>query len=230
MSRKSTIILWRVHKNAPRHDSTSTTGRPRKAPAPNTICPSLPIAVSHARCASASTDSDLYTQDGLREGRSRVKGEREGRHGELLGARAGEWARIARSWRVREGKEWTPSRAAIGRRPQRRGSSECWIITTDMSLVPREIREAAHLRWHVENNVFKRLSKQSGTKRFHFKDPTRLYSLLRLFCAAVALFDMLIAILQREQKQFKRILDGIKVTWNNIFSQLAELLGGFSRR
>jgi hypothetical protein len=26
----------------------------------------------------------------------------------------------------------------------------------------------------------------------------------------VALFDMLIAILQREQKQFKRILDGIK--------------------
>jgi hypothetical protein len=38
----------------------------------------------------------------------------------------------------------------------------------------------------------------------------------------VALFDMLIAILQREQKQFKRILDGIKATWNNIFSQLAE--------
>jgi hypothetical protein len=99
---------------------------------------------------------------------------------------------------------------------------ECWIVTTELSLLPREIREAAHLRWHVENNVFKRLSKQSGTKRFHFKDPTRFYSLLRLFCAAVALFDMLIAILQREQKQFKRILDGIKATWNNIFSQLAE--------
>jgi hypothetical protein len=99
---------------------------------------------------------------------------------------------------------------------------ECWIVTTDLSLLPKEIRQAAHLRWHVENNVFKRLSKQSGTKRFHFKDPTRFYSLLRLFCAAVALFDMLIAILQREQEQFKRILDGIKTTWNNIFSQLAE--------
>jgi len=74
----------------------------------------------------------------------------------------------------------------------------------------------------VENNVFKRLSKQSGTKRFHFKDPTRFYSLLRLVCAAVALFDMLIAILQRAPKQFKGILNGIKVTWNNLFSRLAE--------
>jgi hypothetical protein len=99
---------------------------------------------------------------------------------------------------------------------------ESWIVTTDLSLLPREIREAAHLRWHVENNVFKRLSKQSGTKRFHFKDPKRFYSLLRLYCAAVALFDMLIAILQRAEEQFKGILDGIKATWNNIFSQLAE--------
>ncbi len=99
---------------------------------------------------------------------------------------------------------------------------ECWIVTTDLSLLPQEIREAAHLRWHIENDVFKRLSKQSGTKRFHFKDPKRFYALLHLFCAAVALFDMLIAILQRERQQFKRLMDGIKLTWNNIFSQLAE--------
>jgi len=111
---------------------------------------------------------------------------------------------------------------------------ECWIVTTDLSLLPREIREAAHLRWHVENHVFKRLSKQSGTKRFHFKDPRRFYCLLRLFCAAVALFDMLIAILQRADEQFKRILNGVKRTWNNVFSQLAEtfsegmLVGGSS--
>jgi len=35
---------------------------------------------------------------------------------------------------------------------------ECWIVTTDLSLRPAEIREAAHLRWHVENNVFSRLA------------------------------------------------------------------------
>jgi hypothetical protein len=35
----------------------------------------------------------------------------------------------------------------------------------------------------------------------------------------VALFDMLIAILQIEEKHFKRFLTGIKLTWNMIFSQ-----------
>jgi len=99
---------------------------------------------------------------------------------------------------------------------------ECWIVTTALDLQPAEIREAAHLRWHVENNVFKRLSKQSGTKRFHFKDPKRFYALLHLFCAAMALFDMLIVILQRAEESFKRIRGGIKVTWNNVFSRLVE--------
>lgn len=88
----------------------------------------------------------------------------------------------------------------------------------------------------MENNVFKRLSKQYGTKRFHFKDTKRIYSLLRLLCAAVALFDMLLAILQRAPQQLKWILNGINVTWNNVFSQQEETfrekcLGrGLSRR
>ncbi len=45
---------------------------------------------------------------------------------------------------------------------------ECWIITTDLSLSVTEIREAAHLRWQIENNVFKRISHLSATKRFYF--------------------------------------------------------------
>jgi len=31
---------------------------------------------------------------------------------------------------------------------------ECWIVTTDLTLLPEEIREAAHLRWRIENNEF----------------------------------------------------------------------------
>lgn len=99
---------------------------------------------------------------------------------------------------------------------------ECWIVTTDTSLLPKEIREAAHLRWHVENNLFKRLSKQSGTKRFYFKAPKRFYALLRLFCAAAALLDILLAILCRAQLRFKALRAGIKPTWTNIFCQIAE--------
>jgi len=102
---------------------------------------------------------------------------------------------------------------------------ECWIITTDLSLSVEEIREAAHLRWQIENNVFKRISHLSATKRFYFKDPRPFFNLLHIFFAAVALFDAIIYILRRDEELFKSLLDGIKPTWRNIFSQLKE---GFS--
>lgn len=99
---------------------------------------------------------------------------------------------------------------------------ECWIITTDLSLSLTEIREAAHLRWQIENSVFKRISHLSGTKRFYFKDPRAFFNMLHIFFAAIAVFDALIYILRRETQLFKSLLDGIKPTWRNIFSQLKE--------
>jgi hypothetical protein len=101
---------------------------------------------------------------------------------------------------------------------------ECWIVTTDLSLTPNEIREIAHLRWHIENNVFKRLSHLVGTKTFYFRDPKPFYNLLRLLCLALAIYDILIYSLQSSPKFFKKIRNGIKPTWKNIFSQLDELL------
>jgi len=99
---------------------------------------------------------------------------------------------------------------------------EAWIVTTDLSLSPAELREAAHLRWHVENNVFKRISHLSGTKRFYFKDSMPFFNLLRFFFAAIAAYDILLYILKRNEKEFKALLNGIKPTWKNIFSQIAE--------
>jgi hypothetical protein len=101
---------------------------------------------------------------------------------------------------------------------------QCWIVTTDLGLQPEEIREAAHLRWHIENNLFKRLSHHAGTKRFYFKDPKAFFSMLRLFCTAIALLDMLLHILSRNALRFKSLLQGIKPTWKNMFSQLEQLL------
>lgn|GEM_PF-1958683 len=101
---------------------------------------------------------------------------------------------------------------------------ECWIITTDLSLSVQEIRKGAHLRWQIENNVFKRISHLSGTKRFYFKDPRPFFNLLHLLFASMAVFDALIYILRRDAELFKSILDGIKPTWRNIFSRLTEAL------
>ena len=101
---------------------------------------------------------------------------------------------------------------------------ECWIVSTDISLSSLSLREAAHLRWHIENNVFKRISHLAGTKRFYFKDPRRFYSMLRLFCAALATFDAYICIMRNSEREFKRLMDGAKETWENIFSRLQDQL------
>jgi hypothetical protein len=99
---------------------------------------------------------------------------------------------------------------------------ECWIVITDLDLLPEEIREVAHLRWHIENNSFKRLSHHTGTKRFYFKDPKAFFAMLRLFCTAIALLDILLHILRRNGLLFKSMLQGIKQTWKNVFSQLEQ--------
>lgn len=103
-------------------------------------------------------------------------------------------------------------------------TTDFWIVTTDLSLSSSEIREAAHLRWRIENNTFKRLSHHSGTKRFYCKRSKAFINLLRIFCAAVSTFDALISILKRKEGKFKLLLDGIKPTWRNIFSRLSEQL------
>lgn len=101
---------------------------------------------------------------------------------------------------------------------------DCWIVTTDLSLSSLCLREAAHLRWHIENNVFKRISHLAGTKRFYFKDPRPFYTMLRLFCAALAAFDALISILRQRTREFKQLMNGAKTTWKMIFALLQDQL------
>ena len=98
--------------------------------------------------------------------------------------------------------------------------TETWIITTDLSLEFEEAREAAHLRWQIENNEFKRLSHLAGTKTVYFKDPRPFFSMLRLFCLALTLFDMFFYILQRKEDDSKALMQGCKFTWKSAFSQM----------
>ncbi len=42
---------------------------------------------------------------------------------------------------------------------------EFWVITTDESLTAEDMRELAHKRWEIENNVFKRLNGLVKSKR-----------------------------------------------------------------
>jgi len=61
-------------------------------------------------------------------------------------------------------------------------------------------------------------------KRFYFKDPRAFFAMRRLFCTALALLDILLHILRRNGLLFKSLLQGIKATWRNVFSQLQQAL------
>jgi hypothetical protein len=98
--------------------------------------------------------------------------------------------------------------------------TETWIITTDLSLDFEEAREAAHLRWQIENNEFKRLSHHAGTKTFYFKDPRPFFAMLRLFCLALIAFDAFFHILHRNEAASKALMQGCKFTWKSAFSQM----------
>ena len=114
-------------------------------------------------------------------------------------------------------KEYYPKR-------KRQRNSSCWIVTTDVDLSLEELREAAHQRWQIENNVFKRISHLSGTKRFYFKDPRQFFNLLHIFFAAVAVLDCIIALLRAHQRLYAALRAGIKDTWRNVFSRIREVL------
>lgn len=100
----------------------------------------------------------------------------------------------------------------------------CWIVTTDLELALEEVREAAHQRWQIENNLFKRLSHLAGTKGFYFKDPRQFFNLLHFFFAALALLDCILVRLRDHPRLFETLRGGIKDTWRNLFSRIQEVL------
>ena len=100
----------------------------------------------------------------------------------------------------------------------------CWIVATDPSLSLAEIREAAHQRWQIENNTFKRANHLAGTKSFYFKDHRQFFNLLHILLAAMAVYEALICILSSRPLLLKALRVGVKPTWLNIFSQAQEVL------
>ena len=105
----------------------------------------------------------------------------------------------------------------------------CWIVSTALDLSLEEIREAAHQRWTIENDVFKRMNHLAGTKRFYFKDAKRFLTLLHFLFAAMALLDSIMVMLRDHPRVFAALRAGIKPTWLNVFSQMQEVVYGIPR-
>lgn len=101
---------------------------------------------------------------------------------------------------------------------------EAWIITTDFSLSPEELREAAHVRWSIENDCFKKLSALSGTKRFHFKEQKPFLAMLRLFCFSVTAFELALYMIKQNPQDYQSFRGGMKETTATLFIRFFALL------
>jgi len=65
-----------------------------------------------------------------------------------------------------------------------------YVITSDLSLTPEELRYAAHLRWRIENNGFKELNHLYNTKRKYTKNETCFTNLFWIIVLAYNLFHL----------------------------------------
>jgi len=55
-----------------------------------------------------------------------------------------------------------------------------WVVTTDETLTPEELREMAHNRWTIENHQFKELNFQTGSKDGYIKNSHAKEAFLRM--------------------------------------------------
>lgn len=73
---------------------------------------------------------------------------------------------------------------------------EFWVITTDESLRAEELREIAHSRWAIENNGFKELNEQLGSKTKYLKDPIAKQATLLMGFLGMALLKAFVLFLE----------------------------------
>jgi len=86
-----------------------------------------------------------------------------------------------------------------------------WVITTDQSLSATETREIAHMRWHIENNIFKRLNELVGSKRGWIRNGHLKAVLLILWLTGLLVFGYYL--LRRGLAKLRQTYGTVKQTW-----------------
>ncbi len=82
-------------------------------------------------------------------------------------------------------------------KPGENPSEEFFAITTKTGLSPNDLREAAHARWFIENNVFKRLNYFILSKRAHTNNLATIIRLLSLWLIGLALLQLFFSCFQK---------------------------------
>lgn len=86
-----------------------------------------------------------------------------------------------------------------------------WTVTTDETLSGEEMRELAHLRWVIENDVFKRLNELVGSKRGFLRNARVKEAMLLLWFAALVMLRSYLA--DPGLAMVRKAYAAVKATW-----------------
>jgi hypothetical protein len=92
--------------------------------------------------------------------------------------------------------------------------TEFWVLTTATGFTGENLRELAHLRWEIENNIFKRLSYLIGSKRTWSHKPNVMETLLRIWMIGLTLLGAYL--FERGWKKFEETWQTMKSTWRTV--------------
>jgi len=89
-----------------------------------------------------------------------------------------------------------------------------WVITTDVEMSGLDMRELAHTRWVIENNVFKRLSELVGSKRGWIRNERVKEALLLLWFIGLLLLGYYLVL--HGFVLLRKVYGAVKATWKYV--------------
>ena len=89
-----------------------------------------------------------------------------------------------------------------------------WVLTTATGLTGEDLRELAHLRWEIENNIFKRLNHLVGSKRGWSHKPQVMEMFLRIWMIGLTILGAYL--FEQGWKTLKEDWEAMKVTWRAV--------------
>lgn len=121
-----------------------------------------------------------------------------------------------------EGFEWQGHRLTVARVEEcalnpKTGVVErtaFWVLTTATGFTGEDLRELAHLRWEIENNIFKRLNHLVGSKRGWSHKPQVMEMFLRIWMIGLTILGAYL--FEQGWKTLKEDWEAMKVTWRAV--------------
>lgn len=92
--------------------------------------------------------------------------------------------------------------------------TEFYVLTTATGLTGEDLRELAHLRWEIENNIFKRLNHLVGSKRVWSQKPKVMEMFLRAWMIGLTLLGAYL--FEQGWNQFQQTWEAMKKTWHAV--------------